>query len=44
MKQSYRQKVITYKRLIRNLRLQSLKGDINNDKQTFNDKKDTNNK
>jgi hypothetical protein len=44
MKQSYRHKVMTYKRLIRNLRVQSLKGDINNDKQTINNKKDNDNK
>lgn len=44
MKQSYQQKAMIYKRLIRNLRLKSIKGDVNVDKQTVDDKKDNNNK
>lgn len=43
MKRSYQAKVVTYKRLIRNLRLKSLKeGEFN--EQRTNDKKDNNNK
>lgn len=43
MKRSYQAKVITYKRLIRNLRLKTLKeGELN--EQRVNDKKDNHNK
>lgn len=43
MKRSYQNKIVAYKRLIRNLRLNSLKeGDSNG--QRLNDKKNNNNK
>jgi hypothetical protein len=43
MKRSYQNKIMTYKRLIRNLRLNSLKEGESNGKR-LNDKKDNNNK
>lgn len=43
MKQSYQQKTMTYKRLIRNLRLQITKGVVYVDKQAVDNKKDNNN-
>ena len=43
MKQSFQNKIMTYKRLIRNLRLNSLREGESNE-QRLNDKKDNNNK